>query len=160
MYFEYLNAVKKNSKHKTWQVFWGSVNYDQTGRASVSQRICVCMSVMRTSAVHILYSAVCVCTYLYMPSDRETDVMQRLRNLFPDFFKQASVDFLALMHHSGVFDLQPPHPLAMTDSSSDDTQWKACTVVVFSLPDNVECLISISWRLFPHINLTIFCLPH
>lgn len=51
-----------------------------------------------------------VCSYLYKCARafRQTGVMQCLRNLFLDFFKQASVGFLSLMHHSRLFDMQPP----------------------------------------------------
>lgn len=68
---------------------------------------------------HWLCARGCVCVPVHacQPSRRETDVMQRLRNLFLDFFKQASVGFLTLMHHSRVFDLQSP------PSSSTSYNW-------------------------------------
>lgn len=89
---------------------------------------------------------VCVC----IPSEIESDVMQGLRNLFPDFFKQVSVGFSrSNAPFRGIWfgAHQPPPTLAMTDSSSDDTQWNVCTVVVFSFPETVSILFHVHSRL-------------
>lgn len=109
--------------------------------ARVSQR--------ETSPLHVCdgnmgcaHRGVCVCVPVYacQPSRGETDVMQRLRNLFRDFFKQASVGFLALMHHSRVFDFSPPPPTPPSSTCYDWLQlwWHSMK--------RLRCCVFTSWQ--------------
>lgn len=117
-----MQKEKKKNMQKTWQVFWGSELRSDTEWANVSQRENFRLCDGNIGRAHTVW---CVCAYLYMLSDRETNVMQHLRNIFADFFKQVSVGFLAPF--KGIWFASPP-TLAITDSSSDDTQWNVCAV--------------------------------
>lgn len=89
---------RTENKHGAWLLVQFDLWSEEKVWAWVSQREDLCMYSMDQS--------VCVYAYLYMPSDR-----QGWCNVCETFFQTSSNNpvwiFLALMHHSRVFDLYP-----------------------------------------------------
>lgn len=156
------------------EVHWGKypanrcLNSDQRGSEHelVRERICVCAFVMWTA--HIQYGSVCEWArahthtgmHTHTDTDRQTEaVMQCLRNLFQTSSNEPSVGFsCSNAPFKGIWfavptttNLIPPPPPAMTDWSSDDTQWNVCTIVLFLLPNNVQLVSTIFCHLYTEL---------